>query len=338
MNNWPRAWGIPPVSAVLKAAVEDFRVDEELDVEFSGEGEHLWIWLEKRGRNTADVARELAVLAGVPAKAVSWSGLKDRQAVTRQWFSLQLPQNCEAETWQGEGWRVLEATRHRRKLRIGSHRSNRFGLVLRECQGDFEALEARLQQVAQSGVPNYFGEQRFGWGGANIDAARNWIENGAPRIGRQRRSLYLSAVRSWLFNRVLAQRVEDGHWNLRLPGDVMVLDGRGSIFQDDASAELDERLLRGEIHPTGPLCGRISGLLPTGLSADLEQSVLVSESRIVKGLEALGVDAGRRALRLLPRQLQWRWSADNVLELNFSLPAGCFATTLVREFAETVPG
>lgn len=334
----PTAWGIPPATAALKWAPEDFEVVEQLEIACDGTGEHLWLWVEKRGRNTADVARELAALAGVAVRAVSWSGLKDRHALTRQWFSIQLPRRDAAEGWSGTGWHVLSASRHGRKLRVGTHRSNLFRLRLRNLVGSHAAVEQRLELIRAHGVPNYFGEQRFGRQGRNIDAARQWFATGMPRQGRQRRSLLLSATRAWLFNTVLAERVVNGTWQRALAGEVLVLDGRGSVFHADADAdpELPARLAAGTIHPTGPLCGVPAGLLPTAAVGELEQKVLAAEADLLEGLATAGVDAARRSLRLLPQQLFWQWHGDD-LELNFILPAGCFATVLVRELLASAP-
>lgn len=329
---YPTAWGEPPASAELKWAPEDFEVLEQLDIQPDGEGEHLWLWLEKRGRNTADVARELAALAGVPARAVSWSGLKDRQALTRQWLSIQLPRRDDAATWSGDGWTVLSAARHSRKLRIGTHRSNRFRLRLRRVVAQRDPVEQRLALLRDRGVPNYFGEQRFGWQRRNIDAARTWFATGMPRIDRQRRSLLLSAARSELFNQVLAGRVADGSWQRILDGEVLILDGRGSVFHADGDPALPARLAAGELHATGPLCGVPAGLSPTGEAARLEQTLLDGTQTLREGLVAAGVQAARRSLRLLPRQFGWQWRGDD-LELDFILPAGCFATVLVRELS-----
>lgn len=333
--DWPTAWGEAPASAELKWIPEDFEVLEQLDISLDGEGEHLWLWLEKSGRNTVDVARELAALAGVAVRAVSWSGLKDRQALTRQWLSIQLPRRDDAENWSGEGWKVVSAGRHGRKLRIGTHRSNRFRLRLRRLAGDRDQVEQRLALLRECGVPNYFGEQRFGWQGRNIDAARTWFSAGMPRINRQRRSLLLSATRSYLFNQVLAGRVANGSWQQMLDGEVLILDGRNSVFHADHDPLLPTRLAAGEVHATGPLCGVAAGLCPTGETAQLERALLDSEQALQAGLAAAGVEAARRSLRLLPRQLGWQWQDDDLV-LDFALPAGCFATVLVRELLRPV--
>lgn len=333
---WPMAWGEAPATGTLKQAPEDFVVEEQLSVALEGDGEHLWLWVEKCDRNTVDVARELATCAGVPMRAISWSGLKDRRALTRQWFSIHQPRQDEAMHWHGEGWQVLHADRHRRKLRIGTHHSNRFQLRVRALTGDQAAVEQRLVVLAERGVPNYFGEQRFGRAGRNIQAARDWFTSGCPTLPRQRRSLLLSTARSMLFNQVLAGRVADGSWCRGMAGEVWMLNGRGSIFQAALDAELEARIACGEVHPTGPLWGCGEGLLPTGDAAQCEQALLELEPELTAGLIAAGMRSARRSLRLMPRSLRWQWQDDGLV-LDFDLPAGCFATVLVRELLRPSP-
>jgi len=331
----PRAWGPPPGSGQLKVQPEDFVVEEMLDLELEGEGEHLWLWVEKRGRNTPDVAQELARRMGVPPRAVSWSGLKDRQALTRQWFSVHLPGLADPPSLPpGPGWQVLKASRHRRRLRIGTHRHNHFRLLLRAVQGERRSLEQRLEQIAVRGVPNYFGEQRFGRQGSNLAAARRWLVQGGRAPARSRRGLLLSAARSALFNQLLAARVTDGSWQTGSEGEVWMLHGSNSLFQADWTPELKARIAAGDVHPTGPLCGAEAGRLPTGAALLRERQLLADEMELQRGLAAAGARHARRSLRLLPRQLDWSWPDDDQLALRFALPAGCFATVLVRELIE----
>ena len=160
----PCAHGEPCGQAILKASAEDFQVDEVLDIPLSGDGEHLWLWVEKRGLNTEEAVRRLARAAGVPQRAISYAGLKDRQALTRQWFSLHLPGKADPDLAAAcdETLVILQQGRHRRKLQRGAHAANGFRLRLTGLKADPAALEARLQAIAAEGVPNYFGPQRFG--------------------------------------------------------------------------------------------------------------------------------------------------------------------------------
>ena len=310
------ALGVPVVRARVRACPEDFRVYEEGLPEPDGSGEHLWLHLRKRGHNTADLAGHIAREAGVRRSAVSWSGRKDRHAVTEQWFSVQLPGRADPDFRWPEGVELLQAVRHGRKLRPGTHRRNRFVL--------------RLQQVAVDGVPNYFGVQRFGAGGRNFDHARAWLlgEGGRPR-GRSQRGLWLSAVRSELFNRVLAKRVEHGAWNRVLDGDILQPRNSRGLFREADDPRAGERVAAGEVDPTAPLPG-IGGMASSGACARLEEQVLAPEEVLVSALAQQGVETARRATRLFPRDFRCAWVEDG-LELEFRLPTGAFATTVLAE-------
>jgi tRNA pseudouridine13 synthase len=202
----PRAYGDPLGTAVLKAIAEDFQVDEVLDIPLSGDGEHLWLWVEKRGLNTEDAARRLAKAAGVPLRTVSYAGLKDRQALTRQWFSIQLPGKADPDLSAAENdtLKILKSTRHKRKLQRGAHAANGFTLRLTQLQADKAALDQRLELIKKQGIPNYFGAQRFGYDGGNVGEARQYAERKALPEQRNVRSRLLSTARSYLFNNVLA--------------------------------------------------------------------------------------------------------------------------------------
>lgn len=339
MSNWP-ATGPRCGSAVIRSAPEDFRVDEQLGMEPAGEGEHLWVQLRKRGENTAYVAGLLARLAGLPRRAVGYAGRKDRHAVTTQWFSLHLPGRPDPPglAQLPPGLELLRAVRHRRKLQVGALKANRFELVLREVSAEREALERRLAEVAVRGVPNYFGTQRFGRDGGNVEAARAWFRGERRVRERDRRSLLLSAARAQLFNAVLAERVWRGCWDRLLTGDVMILDGRRSFFAaapDDAA--LQDRLAAGEVHPSGPLWGR-GGPVVTDDAAALESAVIGREPLLARGLEEAGVEAGRRALRVIPRGLSWGWLDASTLRLSFTLPAGSYATAVLAELLDCRDG
>jgi tRNA pseudouridine13 synthase len=327
----PRAYGGPVLSATLRATAEDFRVEEILGYDADGHGEHALLWVEKRDANTAWVARELAKFAGVPPVAVGYAGLKDRHAVTRQTFSVQLAGKPDPD-WSGlscAGVQVLAVTRHSRKLKRGALRGNRFVLTLRDVQDDPAAADALLAQIAARGVPNYFGEQRFGRAGDNVAQARSMFAG--RRVERSKRSLLLSAARSQIFNDVLATRVEQGVWDTALDGEIWALAGSRSWFGPEPyTAALAERLARGDIHPSGPLWGQ--GEPPgTGQAGALERAVGATHADLVQGLIAAHMDQDRRALRLLPHDLKWRWLDAGMLELAFDLPAGSYATVVVRE-------
>jgi tRNA pseudouridine13 synthase len=329
----PYAFGEPPLAARLRAAPEDFQVEEILGYDADGAGEHVLLWVQKRGANTDWVARELAKFAGVSPVAVGYAGLKDRHAVTRQTFSVQLAGKSDPDwsTFPHAEVKVLAATRHSRKLKRGALRGNRFVLVLRDVQGDRATAEQVLQQIAARGVPNYYGEQRFGREGGNVAQARAMF--GGRRVDRDKRSFLLSAARSHIFNSVLAARIERGAWDTPLDGEIWSLAGSRSWFGPEPFSEvLAERLARADIHPSGPLWGQ--GEPPTqGEAGALECAIAMADSDLAAGLAAARMDQERRPLRLLPKDLSWRWLDDTSLELVFELPAGAYATVVVRELA-----
>jgi tRNA pseudouridine13 synthase len=327
------AWGGPPASGRLRATAEDFLVQEIPLVEPAGEGEHVWLLIRKREENTEAVARSLARLAGVPARDVGYAGLKDRNAVTEQWFSVHLPGGNEPE------WTAIESAtaslrrhvRHSRKLRRGALRGNAFRIRVRDITGDRPGLERRLSEIAAGGVPNYFGEQRFGRGGSNLRTAERLFNHTTGRLSREQRGLALSAARSCLFNQVLARRVESRSWDRPLPGEALQLEGTHSYF---IAGEVDETLRRrvreGDVHPTGPLYGR--GESPArGEALQLETACLASWVAWCRGLAEAGLVQERRSLRLPIGAPAWSWPEPDCLELTFRLPAGAYATSVLRE-------
>ncbi len=331
-----RAHGAPVLDARLRVAPEDFFVEELPGFEASDAGEHLLLTVEKRGMNTAFAARRIAAWAGVDESAIGYAGLKDRHAVTRQRFTVWLPKKIapDLEALQSDDLRVLEHAWHARKLPRGALTGNRFVLVLRDVEGERAAIETRLQAIASQGVPNYFGEQRFGRGGGNVQQAVAMFAG--RRVKREERTMLLSAARSELFNRVLAARVEAGNWNAALDGEVWMLDGSRSVFGPEAfTDELQARLAAFDIHPTGPLWGE-GELRSTDASRDLELAAMQGDTatRLRNGLERAGLKQERRALRLRPDAIAWRWLDDGALELAFALPPGCYATTLLRELGD----
>jgi len=330
----PWANGTPPLTARLRSTPEDFVVEEILGYDAEGSGEHALLWVEKRGANTDWVARELAKFAGVSQVAVGYAGMKDRHAVTRQTFSVQLAGKPDPD-WSAfphADVKVLAATRHSRKLKRGALRGNRFVLVLRDVQGDRAAAEQVLASIVARGVPNYYGEQRFGREGGNVAQARAMFAG--RRVDRDQRSFLLSAARSHIFNSVLAARVERDAWDTPLDGEIWSLAGSRSWFGPEPFSDvLAERLARADIHPSGPLWGQ--GEPPTqGEAGDLEREIGAANGDLVAGLASARMDQERRPLRLMPKDLKWRWLDDAALELSFELPAGAYATVVVRELAQ----
>ena len=335
LPDWNRVLGAPVASGVIRADLEDFRVEEIPLITTVGEGNHLWLEIEKRNANTDWVARQLAKLACVPGRDVGYAGMKDRRGVTRQWFSIGLQEagNDNWSDWEIPEARVIQACLHNRKLKRGALQGNRFVIVVRNLAGQLDDLEERLQQVAKHGVPNYFGLQRFGHGGRNVAQGVGWLQHGG-RLPRNKRSIYISAVRSFLFNGVLSSRVELGNWNRIVDGEVAILDGsHSSFFCDVPDAQLERRCAEFDIHPSGPLPGDGPDQV-AGTCADIETAVLQPHEGLIESLAKARVKAARRSLRLLPAGMEWTQDGHD-LELKFELPAGGYATCVLRELVTT---
>ena len=314
LPQWPAAYPPSGARATLKRLNEDFVVTELPLQPPCGEGEHLWLEVEKRGANTAFVAQRLAQAAGVKDVDVGYAGLKDRHAVARQWFSIHLPKGGAPDPTRlrHPEFEVLSQSRHVRKLRRGDLLGNRFRIVLRDVTGDRDAVEANLEAVAARGVPNYFGAQRFGHGGANVERGRAMLAREIRVRDPKTKGLYLSAVRSFVFNEVLALRIERGLWGRTLPGDVTDEAGR----------------------PTGPLWGR-GRVTTTDEARALENEVAGRHATVCRGMEYAGLDQERRALVASPAEMSWDWPRPDELVLAFSLPAGSYATSVLDELLRT---
>lgn len=332
----PAAHGGPVLRGRLRVQPEDFEVEELRAFGPGGAGEHAWLEIEKRGANTEWVARELARFAGVPPMAVGFAGLKDRHALTRQVYTVHLAGRPDPDwsAFAAEGVRVLAATRHPRKLARGALSGNRFRLVFRDVTGDREAVAGLVARISRDGVPNRFGEQRFGLEGGNLAAAAAMFAG--RRVGKAERGRLLSTARSAIFNAVLDARVADGTWNRGLDGEVFQIDGSGSIFGpepiDDALAVRVEALA---VHPTGPLWGRGAARVG-GAVAELESRIAADPrlAPLALGLEAAGVERARRALRVRVAGLAHQWLDGATLELRFKLPAGAYATVVAAELVD----
>lgn len=327
---WPYAYGGPSGSGDLKAEPDDFFVEEQLSFEPEGSGEHVFLFVEKIGENTEYIARLLARHAGVRQRDIGYAGLKDRHGRTRQWFSIWLPGQDDPD-WtalESKSLKILQSTRHARKLKRGVLNGNRFCLKVRNWQGDREATERQLQLIKTQGFPNYFGEQRFGHQGRNIDKALDMFAG--TRVKPEQRSLYLSAARSYLFNLILAERVRQQTWNHAIRGDVCKLNQSNSHFlPENIDASLQARLADGDIHISGALWGKGNNPVSEDALA-IEQAVASRYPAIAEGLIKAGLEHDRRSLRAIPQQLNWTFGDGN-FTLSFSLPAGSYATALLRE-------
>ena len=330
--NWHYLYGQPQVEAQFKAEVEDFVVVENLGFDTTGTGEHVFIRLQKRNENTQSVAKQIAQVAGLPAKMVTYAGLKDRRGVTEQTFSVHIPGlvTPDFSALNSDLVQILSITRHNRKLKTGALAGNAFTIRLRDVS-DLAALSQRLEQIKQ-GVPNYFGEQRFGFGGGNITAAKAMF-NGRKVKDRFKKGMYLSAARSYLFNQVVSKRIEQGLAFTVLEGDCCGLMGTRSYFTTESVDEtLNERLLQQNIKLTGPLWGK--GDLAANLAAQaFELAALAGEDELKQGLEANGLKQERRALFILPERLAYQVEGNDVV-VEFYLESGCYATSVIRELVQ----
>lgn len=335
------ARGQPPQArGQLRVEPADFSVEEDCPVAFDEAGEHVWLWVEKTCLTTPQVVERLSAATGVHPRYIGYSGLKDRHAITRQWFSLAWPIKSELPAWpETADCRVLAVHRHARKLKRGTHRANRFAIRVRRVGDlDREQLVADVARAREQGVPNYFGPQRFGHGGRNLELARALFAG--KRLSRNRRGFALSAARSLLFNAVLDARLAAGYWPEPMSGDVFMLAGSQSVFaaatSEESSASLARRVHALDIHPTGPMPGRerSNAVLPEGEAGALETGVLADYDELIQGLIAAKVDAERRALRLAVPDLELAFEQDDVL-FRFSLPSGAFATSVLRELMVT---
>ncbi|HEU0225714.1 MAG TPA: tRNA pseudouridine(13) synthase TruD [Steroidobacteraceae bacterium] len=331
----PRAFGAPPVTGEIRAAPEDFTVEERLGYEPDGGRAHRLLWVEKRAANTLDVARELAAAAGCHPAEVGFAGMKDRRAVARQWFTVPAERGQPPPAgYAGSGFRVLASHAHSRKLRRGALAGNAFAIRVRDAAGDPTRLAAGLERLAAVGFPNYFGPQRFGVDGANLERVRAWLGDGRLPRGREARAFLLSTARSIAFQAVLAWRVADGSWSSLLPGEVVNLAGSASVFvAAEPDPGLAQRCREGDLGPTGPLCGA-GGLAPVAEAAVVEQSALEEVAPIPERLAAAGMRAERRALVARPASLRHRREGGTLL-LEFALPRGAYATSLLRELVAT---
>ncbi|WP_437178372.1 tRNA pseudouridine(13) synthase TruD [Buttiauxella gaviniae] len=340
MQNLTWLHGKPQGTGLIKANPEDFVVIEDLGFGPDGDGEHLLLRILKNGCNTRFVADALAKFLKVHAREVSFAGQKDKHAVTEQWFCVRLPgkEMPDMGAFQLEGCQVLEYARHRRKLRLGALKGNSFTLVLRDVS-DRDELEQRLNAILHRGVPNYFGSQRFGIAGNNLHQALRWAQSNAPIRDRNKRSFYLSAARSAMFNQVVSERLKKPDFNQVIDGDALQLAGRGSWFvaKPEELPELQQRVDDGELLITAPLPG--DGAWGTQNAAlEFEQRCVEQETDLLGLLVRERVEAARRAMLVMPKELSWNWWDDVTVELNFWLPAGSFATSVVRELMNAPGG
>ncbi|MGC4115934.1 MAG: tRNA pseudouridine(13) synthase TruD [Myxococcales bacterium] len=331
---------LPGAGGSIRATPEDFEVEESPAYQPCGEGSHLFLWVEKRGRNTREVASEIARALKVAERDVGIAGQKDRQALTRQFMSVPNAPGRQASGLAGEGWRVLSAKAHGNKLKTGHLLGNRFRIRVRGATaGAAERARATGQALAERGLPNLFGPQRFGRGGSNVPLGRALVLGGEdPQLARARRDRFLrriavSAYQSWLFNRVLAERVRDGLFASAVPGDLMKKLTTGGLFTCESAQADGPRVAAFEISPTGPMFGHRM-MSPQFDALAREERVLAEEGLTLDRFAPLGPDAeGTRRPMRLPLSLAVSDADDaaGTFVLEFSLPKGSFATAVLRE-------
>jgi tRNA pseudouridine13 synthase len=324
-------YGSPIITGVLKSSPVDFQVTEELGFEPEGEGEHLFLWVEKTGLSTLELIARIARDYSLKPQLIGYSGLKDKHALTHQWLSLHLPGKLSpADLGEGNGYRVLRQARHHKKLRPGTHKSNSFQLRLREVSSLPDQTREQLQYVANQGFANYFGAQRFGRKQDNVRQALEQLNT--RRLKRSRKSILLSSLRSTLFNQILAQRIGLGHWAHPLPGDVFMLRGSRSIFSDKVDDKLVARYRGLDIASTASLYGSGRCLL-TGEPHSIEAQIFAEHKEITHCLDQQGAKLQMRPLRVVADKLSFDYDAeDQSLVLKVALPAGSYVTTMLDHF------
>ncbi|AWN23847.1 tRNA pseudouridine(13) synthase TruD [Deinococcus irradiatisoli] len=321
----------PGSGGALRARPEDFVVEERPTYLPSGQGEHLYLHLEKTGHTTAHVARELSRQLGVKAKDLGIAGLKDRHAVTRQWISLPAKFESRLGDFQLEGVQVLETARHTNKLGLGHLRGNRFTVRVRGAAGTAEQAQQTLTLLQQLGVPNYFGPQRFGLGGLNAEEGLRVLRGESQLRDPQVRRFLSSSVQSALFNRWVSLRLERGSFDALLSGDMAKKHDTGGVFLvEDAAAE-SPRAARGEVSATGTLFGRKTKPL-TLQAGDLEAEVL-GEFGLTPAVFA-SRKGDRRLIRVFLEEAQLH-PHDDGYTVTFALPKGSFATSVLRELMKS---
>lgn len=356
----------PELIAQLKKEPEDFVVEEVSSNQLSGTGEHLWCWVEKRQQNTDWVAGQLAKWAQTSKKNIGFAGQKDRHSVSRQWFSIHLPGKPDPDLNEldVEGVIILSQARHNRKLQRGDLVGNQFLISLKNIQAKATnannaeikelqfTLEKRLQTIQQQGFPNYFGSQRFGWQGNNLQEAQKLFAIPADKAAQKRnkrnrnqsqrnkQGLYVSAVRSWMFNELLSLRIQENTWNQSIHGDLILLDDKPQAITND------EMLSDNKFNALGTLFGD-AALCTEGHAKALEERIQNQHPIWMKGLQDRRVQPAYRSFAIIPQNFSWQWLEKSAsqgdagvqflpsLQLSFQLPAGCFATALLRECVDT---
>jgi tRNA pseudouridine13 synthase len=330
--------GVAFINGLVKAQASDFRVTEELGFQPTGEGEHLLFFIEKSMMTTHELIERVAHDFSIKTRDIGYCGLKDKLAVTRQWLSLYLPgQMHSLKLPSVADYNLLDHQWHNKKLRPGTHRSNHFEVVVRDVESIPETTCRQLDMIRQQGMANYFGEQRFGRQGDNVEQAVRAFNNPrrARKLSRTKKSLYLSALRSFLFNRVLSRRIEQGIWTRPICGDVFMLSGSQSIFYEPINDELLERYNHQDISSTISLHGAGNRLLQSQ-AREIEDAVLAEHEAIGQCLLQVKAKLQMRAARVAVVDLKVEFDENAaILRIEARSPRGSYFTTLLDHFIDT---
>lgn len=330
-------YGTGVITGQIKLSPQDFKVTEQLGFDLTGQGEHLFLYVEKIGLTTFQLIEKIAQYTGVAVKLIGYSGLKDKQAVTQQWLSVQLP-GCKQfpQIPDGEGYKILNQEWHDKKLRVGSHRFNDFAVTIREIEGDSRNLHDIIEQINRAGFANYFGEQRFGAKGDNVAQALRLLGNRhkSKRLNRNKKSLYLSALRSELFNQVLNLRIAQGIWSEPVAGDLFMLSGSQSIFSQPVDGKLIQRYQAMDVHSALSLLGGGESRLQE-MALAIENEVFAHNPEITQLLQGQDIKRSYRSNRAIAHNLSIELAKDATLRLKVRLERGVFLTSLLAHFMTT---
>lgn len=324
---------LPGVGGRIKEQIEDFEVEEIPAYEPSGQGEHLYLQIEKRDIGAEFFVRELGKRLSIPAGAIGTAGMKDRRAITRQWVSIPATAESNIGAIDGDGIQVLKVSRHENKLRPGHLRGNRFRILIRGASGNPAPV---LDRLREHGLPNFYGPQRFGRDGDTGDLGLSMLRRERANVRNPfLKKLALSAAQSVLFNRYLAHRMRDGLLRTVLPGDVLAKWPVGGMFVSHEPAVDQPRLDSREVVPAGPMFGR--KLFPAAdIAAQREAAILAEAGLTADSFAGFGkLLAGTRRHNLVYVDDLAAEPEPDGLRLTFSLPAGSYATVLLGEVMKT---
>jgi tRNA pseudouridine13 synthase len=331
-------YGTALISGRLKSQASDFKVAEDLGFEPAGEGEHLFLLIEKSMMTTHELIERVGDDFSIKPRDIGYCGLKDKRAVTQQWLSLYLPgQMNSLKLPDISAYRLLDHKWHNKKLRPGTHRSNYFEVILRDVASLPESTLQQLDMIRDQGMANYFGEQRFGQQGDNVEQALRAFNNTrrSRKLSRSKQSIYLSALRSFLFNQVLSKRIRQGIWDKPVAGDVFMLRGNQSIFYEPTNDKLLERYNRQDISSTISLYGSGNRLL-RAQAQEIEDSVLVEFETIAHCLLQQKAKLQMRSTRVAVTDLKLAFDENEAtLLVEARLPRGSYFTTLLDHFINT---